>query len=60
MTEMPQQWHTGEDISIHSSGYNQAWDQFIKEYPTANPGEIHNFMQQTTNNLGFGSLPAAH
>ena len=60
LTKMPQQWHVGEDISIHSNGYNGMWEDFIEKYPNASPEQIKTFQQQATNQLGFGTLPPPH
>ena len=53
-TEMPQQWHTGADISIHANGYNAAWEAFIEANPDASYMETVNFMNALKNSMGFG------
>lgn len=54
VTQMPQQWHTGAEISIHSNGYNAAWKAFIEAYPDASFSETLNFMNALKNSMGFG------
>ncbi len=54
MTEMPQQWHTGQEIGIHPMGYNEAWDAFNRMNPNASFSQTVNFMNSLKNTMGFG------
>ncbi len=58
-TSMPQQWHTGQGISIHSQGYNAAWRQFISQNPNATAQQALDFMSKLETSLGFGTVPPA-
>jgi hypothetical protein len=48
------QWHRGADISIHSQGYNEAWQDFINENPNATSGQILQHLYDLENYFGFG------
>jgi RHS repeat-associated protein len=53
-TEMEMQWHRGQEIGIHSQGYNSAWRQFISENPTATQAETLRFLKRIESATGFG------
>jgi RHS repeat-associated protein len=56
-TKMPMQWHRGAGISLHSNGYNNAWENFIAENPNADSEDILLYLYDLENSMGFGILP---
>ena len=53
-TDMPMQWHRGQGIGIHSQGYNQAWQNFIAQNPSASAQQVLQFLSQLEQSMGFG------
>ncbi len=54
---IPMQWHTGEDIGLHSPNslnLNARWGDFIRENPGASRAETLDFMRQQQQEWGSG------
>lgn len=56
-TDVPQQWHTGEEIGIHPQGYNADWARFIAANPEASRAEILEQLTVLETKYGIAPIP---